>query len=98
MLNQPVFNHVAFAAGFKEVCASHNVQVDLLLKIAETRHRATQSEPHGAQIPQTAEYAAGVAMGMPAKDHTPGIGEIMQRLNAVGMYGAPMSARQPFGS
>ena len=92
-----MFNQQAFALGFKEACARNGVPCELLIKFAVSK-RVRMTDPHGAQFPETAQMAANVAMGAPMEPPVPALGELVARINSLGMYGSPGTQRQPFGS
>jgi hypothetical protein len=91
-----MINPQAFASGFKEACARYGVSTEALLKLA---NQSDQDKEHPrARGPEAAQAMANVALGAPLTPPAPGLGQLLERINSLGMYGSPSIPRQPFGS
>ena len=93
-----MLDNTAFAQGFKQACDRFGILPSMLLKLSGARDQ--ESDP-GHGMPghlHTAQRVANIAQGAPMEPVSPGLGEIISRLQTLGLYGAPGTTRQPFGS
>jgi len=91
-----MLNPEAFAAGFKQACDRFEILPGMLLKLSGARDPEADHGMPGHL--HTAQRVANIAQGAPMEPVSPGLGEIISRLQTLGLYGAPGTTRQPFGS